>query len=70
MALSSEKVIEWATSLCGIMFDKEDQPVMMGYMLDEDYIAQIKEDRLAMMLAREVIQNNVSTSLFNILFLY
>ena len=47
-------MIEWASSLCGLMFDKEDSPLTPGVHLDEDYISQIKEDRLARMLASEV----------------
>jgi len=48
---AQEKVIEWATCLCGIMFDKEDSPLAPGVVLDEEYVTQIKEDRLARMLA-------------------
>jgi hypothetical protein len=36
------------------MFDKEESPLAPGTQLDEDYISQIKEDRLARMLASEV----------------
>lgn len=51
----SKKVLEWANSLCGIMFDKEDSPFYYnGFILDEEYVASIKEDRLARMLANEV----------------
>ncbi len=36
---TSEKVLEWSASLCGIMFDKEDSPLTPGIVLDEEYIA-------------------------------
>jgi hypothetical protein len=39
---ASEKVIEWASSLCGIIFDKEDSPFTHHMYMDEDYVAQIK----------------------------
>ncbi|EGR30098.1 IQ calmodulin-binding motif family protein, putative [Ichthyophthirius multifiliis] len=52
-----EKVTEWASYLCGIIFDKEDPLLSKGFNIDEDYLAQIKEDRLARMLASEVIEN-------------
>lgn len=38
------------------MFDKEDSPLAPGIVLDEEYITQIKEDRLARMLAGEVVE--------------
>lgn len=39
------------------MFDKEDSPFYYnGFMLDEEYVASIKEDRLARMLANEVVE--------------
>lgn len=54
---SSDKTLEWASYLCGIIFDKEDSPFLNAYMLDEDYITHIKEDRLARMLAGEVVES-------------
>lgn len=53
---AQDKVIEWGTNLCGIMFDKEDSPLAPGIVLDDEYITQIKEDRLAKMLAGEVVE--------------
>lgn len=48
------------------MFDKEDSPFYYnGFMLDEEYVASIKEDRLARMLANEVLLST-SSSTFSI----
>jgi hypothetical protein len=39
------------------MLDKEDSPLTPGIVLDDEYVSQIKEDRLARMLAGEVVES-------------
>ena len=57
LRVATDKTIEWASYLCGIIFDKEDSPFMHQYALDEDYVTHIKEDRMARMLAGEVVES-------------
>lgn len=47
-------MIENCTFVCGIIIDKEDSLVAPGTRLSEDYIDQVKEDRLSRMLASDV----------------
>ena len=49
-----EKSLEWASYICGLIFDKEDSPFQNAHLLDEEYVAHLKEDRLTRMLAGEV----------------
>lgn len=51
---SKERVLEWSSNLCGFIHDKEDSQFLEGLALDEECIAQIREDRMARMLAQEV----------------
>ncbi|KAM3130284.1 hypothetical protein pb186bvf_017580 [Paramecium bursaria] len=50
------KVSEWAQSLVGIIIDKEDSPFPKILQLDQEYLNQIKEDRMIRMLNAEVIE--------------
>eukprot|EP01017_Pseudomicrothorax_dubius_P007088 TRINITY_DN12144_c0_g1_i1.p1 TRINITY_DN12144_c0_g1~~TRINITY_DN12144_c0_g1_i1.p1 ORF type:complete len:930 (+),score=284.11 TRINITY_DN12144_c0_g1_i1:422-3211(+) len=52
---AKERVVEWASSMCGFIHDKDDNLLGRDLHLDEDYINHIKEDRLARMLANEVL---------------
>lgn len=54
---ATDKTLEWGSYLCGIIFDKEDSPFLNAYMLDEEYVTHIKEDRLSRMLAGEVVES-------------
>lgn len=51
---SKEKVLEWSSNLCGFIHDKEDTQFLEGIALDDECLAQIREDRMARMLAQEV----------------
>ncbi|KAL4429918.1 hypothetical protein ABPG74_000284 [Tetrahymena malaccensis] len=62
---ASEKVIEWSSCLCGIIVDKEDSQFQPGIHFDEDYLQQIKEDRLNRMLSAEVIENEEKWILYD-----
>lgn len=51
---AQERVADWAIFICGFMPDKDDS--MLGeIIIEEDYLNQIKEDRLIKMLNCEVI---------------
>eukprot|EP01017_Pseudomicrothorax_dubius_P007090 TRINITY_DN12144_c0_g1_i14.p1 TRINITY_DN12144_c0_g1~~TRINITY_DN12144_c0_g1_i14.p1 ORF type:complete len:311 (-),score=87.77 TRINITY_DN12144_c0_g1_i14:157-1089(-) len=54
---AKERVVEWASSMCGFIHDKDDNLLGRDLHLDEDYINHIKEDRLARMLANEAYEN-------------
>lgn len=47
---AKEKVLVWASNLCGFIHDKDD----CLFLLEEEYLNQIREDRMARMLASEV----------------
>lgn len=50
---AQERVADWAIFICGFMPDKDDS--MLGeIVIEEDYLNQIKEDRLIKMLNCEV----------------
>lgn len=53
---STEKVIEYCSYVCGLLVDKEES-LVGNARLSEDYLQQIKEDRLSRMLATELIEN-------------
>jgi hypothetical protein len=51
---AQERVLDWAMFMCGFIPDKDDS--MLGEIaIEEDYLNQIKEDRLIKMLTCEVI---------------
>ena len=51
---AQERVLDWAMFVCGFIPDKDDS--MLGEIaIEEDYLNQIKEDRLIKMLTCEVI---------------
>ena len=50
-----DKVMEWSIFLCGFMPDKEDSLLRDDLNIDEDYLNEIREDRLARMLLQEVL---------------
>ncbi|CAD8148490.1 unnamed protein product [Paramecium octaurelia] len=54
---ASEKVIDWVHYMTGILFDKEDSPFPKSMQLDQETIAQIREDRLYRMLTLDIIDN-------------
>ena len=50
-------MIEWSSTLCGILVDKEDHQYPQILVMDEDYLSQVKEDRLYKLLNQEVNEN-------------
>ncbi|CAD8059117.1 unnamed protein product [Paramecium primaurelia] len=54
---ASEKVIDWSHYMTGILIDKEDSPFPKSFQLDQETIAQIREDRLYRMLTLDIIDN-------------
>ncbi|CAD8064646.1 unnamed protein product [Paramecium primaurelia] len=54
---ASEKVIDWSHYMTGILVDKEDSPFPKSMQLDQETIAQIREDRLYRMLTLDIIDN-------------
>ena len=53
---AKEKLLEWSSNLCGFIHDKDESPFLEGILLDEECLGQIREDRMARMLAQEVIE--------------
>jgi hypothetical protein len=54
---AQEKVLDWAMFVCGFIPDKEDS--MLGDIaIEEDYLNQIKEDRLIKMLTCEAFETD------------
>ncbi len=51
---SKARMLEFSANLCGLIPDKEDSPFGQGFPIDEEYLNQIREDRMAKMLAQEV----------------
>jgi len=50
---AQERVLDWAMFMCGFIPDKDDS--MLGDIhIEDDYLTQIKEDRLVKMLTCEV----------------
>ncbi|CAK73691.1 unnamed protein product (macronuclear) [Paramecium tetraurelia] len=54
---ASDKVIDWSHYMAGILVDKEDSPFPKSMQLDQETIAQIREDRLYRMLTLDIIDN-------------
>ncbi|CAD8068678.1 unnamed protein product [Paramecium sonneborni] len=54
---AAEKVIDWSHYMAGILVDKEDSPFPKTMQLDQETIAQIREDRLYRMLTLDIIDN-------------
>ena len=53
MGNAIEKTVESCSYLCGILVDKEDS-LFGSHKVSNDYVFQIREDRLSKMLANEV----------------
>lgn len=53
---AKDKLLEWSSNLCGFIHDKEESQFLEGILLDDDCLGQIREDRMARMLAQEVIE--------------
>ena len=53
---AKEKLLEWSSNLCGFIHDKEESQFLEGILLDDECLGQIREDRMARMLAQEVIE--------------
>lgn len=54
---SLDRVLDWAMFMCGFIPDKEDS--MLGeIVIEEDYLNQIKEDRLIKMLTCEAFETD------------
>jgi len=53
---AKEKVIEWSSSMCGFFGDKEDQLLDKTSTINEEFLAQLREERLARMLASDVFE--------------
>ncbi|EGR30855.1 IQ calmodulin-binding motif family protein, putative [Ichthyophthirius multifiliis] len=55
--LAIAKVLKWGSSLCGFIPERIESPTGEIIQIDDDYLNQIKEDRLAQMLENEVLEN-------------
>lgn len=53
---AKEKILEWTSNLCGFIHDKEESQFLEGILLDDECLGQIREDRMARMLAQEIIE--------------
>ncbi|CAD8190775.1 unnamed protein product [Paramecium octaurelia] len=51
------QVTDWASCLVGLIIDKPDSPFPKILMLDQEYLNQIKEERMIRMLNQEIYQN-------------
>ena len=54
---AKEKVLDWAVNMCGYFGEKEDQLNDRTSTINEEYLAQLREDKLATMLATDVMFN-------------
>ncbi|CAK81208.1 unnamed protein product (macronuclear) [Paramecium tetraurelia] len=52
-----KQVTDWASFLVGLIIDKPDSPFPKILMLDQEYLNQIKEERMIRMLNQEIYQN-------------
>ncbi|KRW98263.1 hypothetical protein PPERSA_02207 [Pseudocohnilembus persalinus] len=57
LGLSIARVLKWASFLCGFIPEKIESPNGEQLEIDEDYLEQIKEERLSCMLENEIIEN-------------
>lgn len=48
------KVVEWGGYVCGFIENKEDSLMQLPYLLDEEILTQIKEDRMFKLLLNDV----------------
>lgn len=55
LGLAIAKVLKWGSFLCGFIPERIETPNGDIINIDEDYLNQIKEDRLQQMLENEVI---------------
>lgn len=55
LCLAREQVLEVATSLCGMIRDKEDSVLGCIQEIDQAVLNQVREQRLVKMLARHVL---------------
>jgi hypothetical protein len=54
---AQDRVLDWAMFMCGFIPDKEDS--MIGeIVIEDDYLNQIKEDRLIKMLTCEAFETD------------
>ncbi|CAD8121249.1 unnamed protein product [Paramecium sonneborni] len=52
-----KQVTDWTSFLVGLIIDKPDSPFPKILMLDQEYLNQIKEERMIRMLNQEIYQN-------------
>ena len=55
---AKEKVINWVMNMCGFFGEKDDQLTDKTSTLNEEYLAHLREEKLAKMLANDVIFKN------------
>ncbi len=70
LGLAIAKILKWGSFLCGFIPERVETPQGEILNIDEEYLLQIKEDRLAQMLENEVKQINkiiTVTIYFNLL---
>ncbi|KAL4494558.1 hypothetical protein ABPG72_004460 [Tetrahymena utriculariae] len=57
LGLAIAKVLKWGSFLCGFIPERIESPTGEIVQIEDEYLNQIKEDRLAQMLENEVIEN-------------
>ena len=61
LGLAIAKVLKWGSFLCGFIPERIETPNGEVINIDEEYLNQIKEDRLQQMLENEVTQNRAKS---------
>ena len=59
-----QKVVECCSYMCGILVDKEES-VFGNQKVSENYVSQIREDRMSRMLANELTVNEEKWAFFD-----
>lgn len=59
-----QKVVECCSYMCGILVDKEES-VFGNQKVSENYVSQIREDRMSRMLANELTENEEKWAFFD-----
>jgi hypothetical protein len=52
-------MLKWGAFLCGFIPEKIETPTGEVILIEDEYLNQIKEDRLNQMLENEIIENEV-----------
>ncbi len=65
--MAKEKVLEWASYQCGLLYEKDEALSQMGKsaLFDEAYLAQVREEKLHNMLAIEVFFSDKLSNYFH-----